>query len=274
MPYRRLALCLVLLHAAAPFARPALFSRSGSSAAGRAPGIALRKRVHVNTLITEPDTIEIEWGGAFSTGGDFTLPAAIKYTPEGHHVWWGRTEFSAGFDSLSSSADSGHRVTNFSDRATFAATCVVHDGDKLDLALAPQASILLRGDRGARAGATAIARYDTGRSSAGVTVTWTGATVSSATNPAGSIDVGAGYGYRLRPSGPLGHLTAHTNWLWEKSTGLDRQVSAFEGVEYQITERAAVDFSGAHFAVWGGRLDNQVVVGLTVNTGRLHRERR
>src|SRR5207244_1541351 len=99
-----------------------------------------------------------------------------------------------------------------------------HDGAKLDLAIAPQISFLLRGDRGARLGATAIARYDFGRSSAGATFTWTGATDSSATNPAGTFDIGAGYGFRLAASGPLSHLTAHTNWLYEKSTGYQREI--------------------------------------------------
>ncbi len=270
MPFHRLSVLLVLLQTAAPPARAALFHRGDRTAAERAPAIALRKRVHVNTLITQPDTFEIEWGGAFSTGGDFTLPAAIHFTPEGPHVYWGRTELSVAFDSLSSSTDSGHRVTNFSDRATFAATSVVHDGDRLDLAIAPQVSVPLRGDSGARLGTTAIARYDVGRSSAGVTVTWTAATASSNTNPSGTFDAGAGYGFRLMPSGPLGHLTPHVNWVWEKSTGIDRQISVFEGVEYQITEKVAIDFSAAHFSVWGGQPDHQVVVGLTVNTGRLH----
>lgn len=244
---------------------------AGTADSSRA--IALRKRIHVNTLITEPGTMDIEWGGAFSTGGNFTLPAVIRYTPEGPYAYWGRTEFSVSFDSMASNLDSGHRITNFSDRIGIAANCVVHDGDKFDLAFAPQVSFLLRGDSGARLGATAIARYDWGRSSAGVTFTWTAATAASDTNPAGTIDIGAGYGFRLKPSGPLGHLTPHVNWLYEKSTGLERLVSLFEGVEYQITDNVAVDFSAQHFNVWGGRIDHQAVVGLTVNTGRLHGER-
>jgi len=198
---------------------------------------------------------------------------AIKYTPEGSHVWWGRTEFSASFDSLSSQTDSGSRTTHFGDRATFAALCVVHDGDKLDIAVAPLASLLIRGDSGARFGSTAIARYDAGRSSAGITLTWTGATASSDTNPAGVVDIGAGYGFRLMPSGALGHLTPHVNWNWEKSTGIERQISLFEGVEYQVTDTVAIDFSAQHIALWGGVTDHQVVIGLTVNTGRLHARR-
>jgi hypothetical protein len=192
-----MALAALLLPAAAP---AALF-HPGDPNGERTPAITLRKRLHVNTLITEPGTMEIEWGGAFSQDGTFTLPTAIHFTPEGPHAWWGRTEFSASLDSLSYD-----RAGHFGDRATLAATCLVRDGDKLDIAIAPQFTYLLRGDNGARAGATAIARYDVGSSSAGLTFTWTGATNPSPTNPAGIFDLGAGYRLRLGPSGPLDHL--------------------------------------------------------------------
>jgi hypothetical protein len=270
MLFGRMVLGVVLLGtAAAPVAQPALFRRAGAGGANRSSAITLRKRLHVNTLITPPGEMEVEWGGAFSAGGAFSLPAAIKYTPEGTHAYWGRTELSASFDSLSSAVQFDDRITQFSDRVTFAANCVVHDGAKLDLAIAPQASFLLRGDRGARLGASGIARYDVGRSSAGASFTWTAATESSPTNPAGTFDLGTGYGFQLLPSGPLSHLTAHTNWLYEKSTGAEREISLFEGVEYQITGKVAVDLSGQHFSAWGGPVDNQVVIGLTVSLGRL-----
>lgn len=250
---------------------PALHAQAPHRARNRASSIALRKRLHVNPLITEPDTLDFEWGGAFSTGGSFTWPAAIRYTPEGSHIYWGRTEFSASFDSLSSVLQPDGRINHFGDRATLAATCVVLDGDKLDIAVAPQVSVLLRGDHGVRAGMTGIARYDWGRSSAGVTFTWTGATASSDSNPAGTIDIGAGYGFQLKSRGPLSHLSPHANWLYEKSTGSIRQISLFEGVEYQITDAVAIDFSGQHLNAWGGPIDHQIVAGLTVSTGKLHR---
>ena len=137
--------------------------------------------------------------------------------------------------------------------------------------MAPQATFLLRGDSGARAGATAIARYDAGRSSAGVTFTWTGATHPSPTNPAGIFDIGTGYGFRLKPSGPLGHLTPHVNGLYEKSTGNNRQISLFEGIEYQVTDPFAIDFSLQHIALWGDQPDTQFVVGITLNSAELRR---
>jgi hypothetical protein len=266
---------VMLLHAFQPAASPALFRRSGSGGARRSSAISLRKRLHVNTLITEPGEMDVEWGGAVSVDDEaFTLPAVIHYTPEGTHAYWGRTELSASFDSLASTVDPGHRVTQFSDRVTIAATCLVVDGAHLDLAIAPQASLLLRGDRGARLGATGIARYDAGRSSMGATLSWSGATDSSSTNPAGIFDIGAGYGWRLANSGALSKLTAHTNWLYEKSTGDQREISLFEGMEYQINDKVAVDVSGQHFSLWGGTVDHQVAVGFTFGLGRLKRAKR
>jgi len=253
----RLALIVLLLSAAAP---AAVFHLKGTGQHSQA--ISLRKRVHVNTLITEPGTMDIELGAAVNEDGTFTFPTALHYTPEGPYAWWGRTEFNVAFDSLSY-----NEVNHFGDRITGAATCVVYDGDKLDLAIAPQVSYLLRGDSGVRAGATAIARYDVGRSSMGVTFTWTGASQASSTNPAGTFDIGAGYGYHLKTTGLLSHFTPHFNWLWEKSTGNSRQISLFEGVEYQLTDPIGLDFAVQHFSVWGNQPDRQYVIGLTVNTG-------
>jgi hypothetical protein len=210
----------------------------------RPAAISLRKRLHVNPLITEPDTIEIDWGGAFPIDGPWSLPTSMRFTPEGKHTYWGRTEFSASFDSR-----------RF-DRATFAATCVVVDGDRFDLAVVPVAATTLRGDRGVKGGGLAIARYDARNSSAGVTAQWV----------AGTVDFGAGYGRQF-----LNRLTAHANWQWEKSTGTARQILIAEGVEYQMSDPFAIDVSAQHQNLWGGHVDHQIVVGLTFQTRRLHR---
>src|SRR3954470_13020337 len=137
----RLLLGAALLQSALHPARAALFRRPGGGGSNRSSAVTLRKRIHVNTLITAPGEMEVEWGGAFSTDGGFSLPTAIKYTPEGTHAYWGRTELSASFDTLSSVVEFDDRITQFSDRVTFAANCVVHDGEKLDLAIAPQTSL-------------------------------------------------------------------------------------------------------------------------------------
>jgi hypothetical protein len=238
---------------------------------GSGSTITLRKRLHVNTLITQPGTGEIEWGSLYSgTNDNFTLPATLKYTPAGSHIIWGRTEYSVAFDSVSVADVGASRITQFSQAMTVAATSVLHDGEKLDFAIAPQASFFLRDGEGARLGAVAITRYDSGRNSLGATASWSAATHSSDSNPAGTWDVGCGYGRRLAASGTLGKFTPHINALWERSTGEDRIVSVFEGVEYQMTERLAFDLGGQHFGVNGSATDHQVTFGITLNVGKLH----
>ena len=232
--------------------------------------ITLRKRLHVNTLITEPGTAEVEWDNLYSySSGNFSMPSIVKYTPTGRSILWGRTEYSAAFDSIDSVAEASQRTTEFSDRVTLAANAVLRDGEKLDIAIQPAATFFLRGEAGARLGATAIARYDVGRNSMGATVSWTAATAPSPNNPAGTWDFGAGCGRRLAASGAWGHLTPHVNAVYERSTGLQRTWAGFAGIEYQITERIAVDFSGQRFGLAGGTPDRQAVIGLTVNFGKV-----
>ena len=60
-------------------------------------------------------------------------------------------------------------------------------------------------------------------------------------------------------------------WLYEKSTGSSRQVSIFEGVEYQLSDLVGLDFAVQHISLWGNQPNRQYVVGMTVNTGHLRR---
>src|SRR5262245_3239854 len=121
-------------------ARPHLrrSSRVGSTA-------GLRKRLHINDLITEPGTAEIDWANLYSfTTSNFTMPSAMKYTPAGNSLLWGRTEYSVAFDSISSVVDAGPRTIQFSDRISLTATSVVFDSTHFDIAIAPQATAFLR----------------------------------------------------------------------------------------------------------------------------------
>lgn len=266
---RCLAAAVICLAAAPPAGARLL--RRGGSGVHRASNITLRKRLHVNTLITEPGTLEIDCGNLYSyTSGNFTMPSTVKYTPEGTRILWGRTEYSAAFDSVNSALIAGGRSTQFSDRVTLTASSVVLDGAKLDVAIAPQATFFLRDESGARLGATAIARYDWGRNSAGATASWTAATAPTATNPAGTWDFGAGFGRRLGAAGFWGRVTPHLNAVLERSAGVERTVAAFGGVEYQITGKVALDVAAQRFGLVGGGADRQVLVGLTINLGKLH----
>ena len=223
----------------------------------------------MNTLITEPGSFEVEWDNVFAASGNYVMPSLLKITPEGSHILWGRTEYSIGFDTVSSAVQFDQRINHFSDRVTVAATSVLRDGKIFDFAIAPSVSFFLRDQQGARIGATAIARWDWERNSLGTTLSWTAATHSSPENPAGIMDWSTGYGRRLAAGGAMGHLTPHVNVQVEKASGVRRQVSVFEGIEYQITGRVALDFSGQHYGLDSGAVDHQAVVALTVHFGRL-----
>ena len=232
--------------------------------------ITLQKRLHVNTLITAPGTAELDWGNLYSfTTANYSMPSGFRYTPSGTNVLWGRTEYSVAFDTLTSANDGGARLTRFSQAMTVTATSVVHDGAKFDFALAPQATFFLRDESGSRLGGVAIARYDTGRNSIGATASWSGATRSSATNPAGTFDVGLGFGRQLSGSHFLERFTPHTNFEWEKSTGVERAFLIAEGMEYQITDRLGFDVSGQHFIGAGNPADHQIAFGITFSLGKL-----
>ncbi|HET8546603.1 MAG TPA: hypothetical protein VFL57_01290 [Bryobacteraceae bacterium] len=264
------AACIILLAvymAASPasgafFGRPRLRSSTSSN-------LTLRKRLHVNTLIAEPGTGELDWGSWYSVSTtNFSMPSALRYTPQGRSVPWGRTEYSIAFDSFTNAEIGGRRLTQFSESLIMTATSVLFDGERLDVAIAPQLTAFLRDESGLRAGAIAIARYDVGRNSVGVTAGWSGATHNSPSNPSGTFDAGFGLGRRLAGSGILGRFTPHFNGIWEKSTGQARIFSAFEGVEYQTTDRLAFDLSGQHFAIRSASPDHQLVFGLTFSFGK------
>jgi hypothetical protein len=230
----------------------------------------LRKRLHINDLITEPGTVEIDWANLYTyTSRNFTMPSAVKYTPAGNSYLWGRTEYSIAFDSVSSSVDAGPRQLQFSDRVSFAATSILFDSTHFDVAIAPQATFFLRDAAGARYGATMVAREDIGLNSMGATVGWTAATTSSNINPAGTWDFGVGYGRHLASKGALAHFTPHFNTVWERSTGFDGIASAFAGVEYQITDRVSFDATGQRVG-FRGPVDRQVQIGMTINLGKPH----
>jgi hypothetical protein len=269
IPSAPIAISAAMLLLFAPAAGQAAFLRLLRNHGGS--NITLQKRLHVNTLITEPGTLECDWSSVYSgSTSNFAMPSALKFTPQGRHIVWGRTEYSVAFDSLTVVDTGGGRLTQFSESVTVQANSVLRDGQKFDFAVAPQATMFLRDESGARLGAVAIARYDTGRNSMGATVSWSAATHSSPNNPAGTLDIGAGFGRQLPGDGELGKFTPHGNVVWEKSTGGALVTSAFEGVEYQMTPRVAFDLSGQHLSLAGGKPDHQVVFGLTVNFGKLH----
>jgi hypothetical protein len=230
--------------------------------------VSQRKRLNVNNLIAAPGTEEFDWGGLYSyTSGDISFPSAIRVTPAGDSLFVGRTEYSVSFDSLASSPIEGSRSVQFSDRLTFAATSVIYASPHFDVAFAPQLITLLRDDSGVRLGATTIARYDGGGNTIAGIASWSAATASSDSNPAGSWDFGGGYGRALAPKGPWSKITPHMNLNLEKSTGFQRTLAIFGGVAYQLTDQLTADLSGQRYGLTGGGQDRQFLVSFTFVVG-------
>ena len=247
----------------------ASFRRTSHSSTRHASALALRRRMFTSTLITEPGLGELDYSvtGSASTDTLF-FPTTLKYTPEGPYIFWGRTEFSASWDSLYSADDGQNRNYHFSDHVNLTATSVLHNGEHWDFALAPQAIFLTRGASGARFGATGIARYDSGHNSFSTSASWTGAThPSDDNNPAGTFDWIMGYARNLGE-----HFTVYASAQLERSTGFDPQVAVFEGIEYSRSDRWAIDLSGQHYAIGTGQTDNQMVLGITITLGHLKKD--
>ena len=259
-PY--IALTLVILAPLCSYARTRAPRRQTS-------GVTQRKRLHINKLLADPGTVEIDWAYLYSyTTGIITLPSAIKYTPCGDTWLWGRTEYSVAFDSINSATTAGGRATQFSDRLTFQGAVGIKDTKHFDVAFAPQITVLLRNDSGVRYGATALFRVDAKDNSIGFTAGWSAATAPSDTNPAGVVDLSAAYGRPLWHCGFFKKLTPHLNATYEKATGFDRTVSVFGGVEYEINKRLAFDISGQRYSFLGAQPDRQLLAGFTYTLGK------
>ena len=251
---------VLLLELTAPLTEAALLRRSPRTRSSR---IALRRRLHISSLITDVGTVETEWSTAWTDPESFTMPTTVKWTPEGSMLIWGRTEYSASFDIATSLVSDGNRVTHTSDHVGITGTTLVADGEHWNLAVAPSVTFGSRDQPSLRAGLTAITRYDHGRNSAGATLTWTGAPNPNDSSPAGTWDLGSGYGHTFGDK-----TTVHADMQLERATGFVSAWSFFEGVEYQFTPSVAIDVSAQHLNAIGGTLDHQLLIGLTINFGR------
>ena len=233
----------------------------------RVSTLSNRRRMHLQNLVTDPGTLEIEMGVAGS-GNGVTAPFTLKYTPGVGRPFWHRTEFSVDLDAVSSLPGDLYWVTQFSDPVGIAATHLLHQGKILSLYFAPQVAFLTRSDDGLRGGATAVVNTDLGAFSMAANVTWTAATSPTESNPAGDLQVGTGLVRRIGGTNENPRWTLFVNGLQENPTLGDTTYSVFEGVSYQVRRSLAVDVSVRHLNLASGRADHQVLGGITVNSGR------
>ena len=221
----------------------------------------------ISPLIAAQGTFDLDVTGGLTPMGSFTMPSTLRFTPESENIYFGHTEWGVSADVVDSLTGDGQRVTHVSDHVTLQSTTALKVG-AVNLALAPQFIAITRGvDGGYRGGGTAIARVDQGLNNYGATMTWTGATRPTDSNPAGIWDVGFGFGRKFGKEGIRSQFTAHGNVTAEKQTGADKFYTLLEGIEYQITGRFSVDLSGQHIGLASGVVDHQVLVGLSWTLG-------
>jgi hypothetical protein len=242
--------------------RPRLHSRSLSN----------RHRLTVNTLITQPGTFEWEWYGV-TQSERLTVPTVWKLTPGTAPGFWSRTELSASFDALAATDNGEQRILQASDHLSLAATTTLPSVAPLQLAFAPSATFLLRGDHGTRLGGLLLARIEDTRQQGGFTLGWSGATAPSTTNPAGTFDASTGYSIALGRAGLASRITPHGNILYERSSGLPVFVTISEGAEYQANASFSLDLTVQHLNLRSGASDTQVIAGITWNLGRVRHRR-
>ena len=219
----------------------------------QAQSIGTRNRVHVNRLITEPGTLEMEFGAGFGVD-----PALVKFTGAGDSLLWGRTEYSVGFDYWHGEND-----------VTVAANSLLLDGVHWNVSVGPAVTIVRQDGSGLRGGGTVVTRYDRGLGSIGATAAWSKATRPGAGTPADLAAIGLGGGVRLGSTGWRGKLTVNGNLLREQASGTTVAWSTFEGLEWEVTGRVAANVVVQQIDWRGVNRDHQMFVGVTVNFGRV-----
>jgi len=237
----------------------------------KAQAILERRRLRAGRMITMPGTVDLLIGNTITPQGDFAQPWSLQWTPEGDSLLRGRTEYAVSFDALTSNTRPDlPRLTHASDHLGLTATSVIRDGEKLDIAIAPQATFLWRDDRGARVGTGLVARYDfSPLTNLGASIAWTGATAPSPTNPSGVWDVGFGFGRKLAAGGARSRLNLHANTVIERATGLNRLHILSEGLGVSVTENLTLGVTAQHYySATNGAFAQQCLVSFDWNLGK------
>lgn len=143
-------------------------------------------------------------------------------------------------------------------------------GEHWNFALGPNVTFVRHEGDGLRAGATFIAHYGRGLASAGGTLSWSKATHPNNNNPAIYTSCGFG-GVRLAKEGRLSNWTINGNIINEHASSNRPVTSLFEGIEWQVTSQLSLNFVVQQLDLRGPYRDNQSLVGLTLNVGRVWR---
>ena len=219
-----------------------------------------------DTSVTTPGTFELEFGAA-AMRNSWGLPSELKFTPDVQGALLRETEFSLGFDALTSMSESGRRLHQFGDQLTFAVRRALHRGEHFSFALAPRATFFLRGEKGARLGAKAIGAWSYGLNAVVANLTYTGATSASDNNSAHQTDIALGYSRTLGESGLPNRFSAFAEYQHEIPSGRTNTVSLIQGVAFRARPDLVLDFAVQQSNLGTGPVEVQFLGGLTVNLG-------
>ena len=222
---------------------------------------SFRNRLTVSPLIAAPGTFELDVLNGFTANGSYWMPTTLRFTPESDNAYLKHTEWGINADVVDSFVTDGNRLTQLSDHITFTSTTAVK-WNGINVGIAPMITVQTRGEGGFRGGGSALLRVDPGLNSIGGSVSWTGASQASDTNPAGIFDVAFGYGRKLGQQGLLQKLTLHANITVEKQTSLNRFFTMLEGMEYQLSDGFSLDLSAQHVGISTGTVDHQILLGV------------
>lgn len=220
-----------------------------------------------DTSTTAPGTLELELGAAVSTGL-LVVPQTIKFTPDVEDGVLHRGEISVAFDALASVAAAGRRETDFGDRLAIAFRRPVYSNGSVSVALAPEATVLLRGEAGLRVGAMGILASSFGRNAAVLNVGLSGATAASTTNPARDFFVAADLARTVGATGRLENLAVFAGALYENDTNDPASFSLGQGLSYRLRPNLVLDVAISEHGLAHGSGTYEIHAGLTFNLGR------
>ena len=229
--------------------------------ARRSQSTSFRNRLTISPLIAAPGTFELDVVSGFTASGSYWMPTTLRFTPDVENSVLKHIEWGISGDLFDSFVTNGERVTQFPSQLTFASTAAVKL-DGINFGLAPAVTRLTRGDGGWRGGGSALVRVDPGLNSFGATLSWTGATRPSDSNPTGVWDLTLAAGHKLGHSHLLNQLTAHASVTGEKQTGASRFYTLLAGMEYQMRDHFSIDLSTQHVGISTGVVDHQILLGV------------
>ncbi len=233
---------------------------AAQQAASSHPATPQRPTFTTDTSVTTPGTVELELGGFFAENVG-ALPTSVKFTPD-VSGFFHRTEIAVSFDTLSSVKTRGDRETRFGDTLTVAVRRAIYESDALSFALAPVATLFLRGEDGARLGGTAIAAYGRDVNSIVFNLGLTGATSSSPSNPSVQLDLATDFFHSLSD-----RLTIFAGALFEKASESTGAFSLDQGLAFRVRPHVVLDIGIVERGLADGPSALELLLGLTVNLG-------